>query len=980
MIPKLDNQHWRTVDDVFQRASELSPELRSAFLDEACSNDALVRTKVEAMLDADDSGWDLIEKSALEVAAPLLVDGSPRLIAGQVFGRYQIVSLIGRGGMGEVYLARDESLNRQVALKLLATEYTQHAEITARSKQEAQAASSLNHPNILTIYEIGEIDNYQYIATEFVEGETLRERLGNALSLKEALDITIQVGSALAAAHQAGIVHRDVKPENIMIRPDGYVKLLDFGLAELIEPSVVGSETETTTGVAGTPRLMMGTIKYASPEQLRGLELDQRSDLFSFGVVLFETVTNHSPFEGATSGALVSAILGHEPRQIAKYVPNSPPRLQSIVTQALKKDKNERYQNVAELLNELKQLKETLEVESRSQSGHATTGPIYPQSTDELSPARHRPNFSVQSVVIEIKEHKGRAAAMLGVFFVVTAALGYLSYSLFRRPEAAIANISVGRITTSGRAANAAISPDGKYVAYMARDGDQRSLWIREVATSTNTQVIPPKSAGYSGLTFSPDGNYLYFWGTSNGEKSALYQMPTFGGVPRKLIADVENSNSGNNPISFSPDGTRLTFVRGYSSGESAVVIANADGTGEQIIAKRKDQEFFASAAWAPAAEEIACVAGASDSHGPYAEVIQIGLNDRAEERISKQRWRSIADLAWHSDGLKLLLTASERDGQPFQIWEVSPNGSSRRITTDLNSYSGLSLTADSSTLVTTLNEKPMNIWTQPTHAGAEAKQITFGTATKDGWSGIGWTTDNRIVYSSNASGNHDIWIMNADGRNQKQLTVNRGSDRFGLSVSPDNRYVAFVSDGEGQRHIWRVSVTDGSLKQLTSGKGESDPLFWPDGQWMSYYESSAAKVSIDGGDQSMLDGAFSQLVSISPDGKLAAYVVNDPAKNNVTQIGIAPSQGGAPLTILSLPRTAAKRIRWTPDGTALTYIVDPGGVANLFNQPIAGGAPQQLTTFDTHSIQSFAWSPDGKQLAIARWTANHDVVLMKNF
>ena len=982
--PRLDNQRWRTVDDVFQRASELRPELRSAFLDEACSNDSLVRTQVQAMLDADDRGWDLMEKSALEVAAPLLVDGSPRLTSGQLFGRYKIVSLIGRGGMGEVYLARDETLNRQVALKLLATEYTQHAEITARSKQEAQAASALNHPNILTIYEIGEIDNHQYIATEFVEGETLRERLGNALSLKEALDIAIQVGSALAAAHQAGIVHRDIKPENIMIRPDGYVKLLDFGLAELIEPSVVGSGTAARTGVAGTPRLMMGTIKYASPEQLRGLEIDQRSDLFSFGVVLFETVTNHSPFEGATNGELVSAILGQEPHSFAKYGANVPPRLQSIVTKALRKDKKERYQTAADLLDELKQLKETSDAQSKYQSRqawHLTTAPVHVQPTDELSPSkRHLPNFSVQSVVSEIREHKGRAVAMLAVLFVVTTALGYFSYSLFQRPEAALSNISVSRITTSGKAANAAISPDGKYVAYVARDGDQRTLWIRQVLTSTNIQVIPPKSAVYSGLTFSPDGNYLYFWGTSNEEKPALYQMPTLGGVSRKLIADVENSNSGNNPISFSPDGTRLTFVREYSSRESAVVIANADGTGEQILAKRKDQEFFASAAWAPAAEEIACVVGASDSNGPYSEVIQIGVNDRAEKLITKQRWRSIRDLAWRSNGSKLLLTASEQEGQPIQIWEVSyTNGTKRRITTDLNNYSGLSLTADSSTLVTTLNDKPMNIWTQQTHEGAEARQITFGTATNDGSSGIGWTTDRRIVYSSKANGSHDIWIMDADGSNQKQLTVNRGSDRFGLSVSPDNHYVAFVSDLEGQRHIWRVSVADGALKQLTSGNGESDPLFWPDGQWMSYYESSAGKVSIDGENPSLINGPFAQLVSISPDGKLSAYVVTNPG-NNGTQIGIAPSEGGAPIKILSLPPTAARRIRWTPDGTALTYFVNARGVSNLFNQPIAGGAPQQLTTFDTHLIQSFAWSADGKQLAIARWTNNNDVVLMKNF
>lgn len=968
---------------------ELTPEKRSRFLDEACSNDSLVRAKVEAMLDADDRGWDLIEKPALEVAAPLLADEPPRLTSGQTIGRYKIIKLIGRGGMGEVYLARDESLNRQVALKLLPSEYTQHAELIARSKQEAQAASALNHPNILTIYEIAQIDDQQFIATEFIVGDTLRERISRKpLSLNEALDITIQVASALAAAHQAGIVHRDIKPENIMIRPDGYVKLLDFGLAKLTETSVAGSEIRTVGTVDTTPGFVMGTFKYASPEQLRGLKIDPRSDIFSFGVVLYETITNNAPFEGATGSDLIAAILGKEPRRVTEFRPNIPEQFQSIISKALSKDKDDRYQTITALLDDLRKLRELLATQSKSESSFGWKSPwqVPENTTEELLtfPTRDRTRprlLSAEFVVSEMRTHKVRSTVILGILFVTTTVAGYLSYRFLSPTVKVSSNIRVSRVTTSGKAANAAISPDGKYVAYVTADSGQRALWIRQVATSANIQVIEPRSAGYWGLTFSPDGNYLYFWGSSNDDPNpALYQMPALGGVSKKLIADVENSNSGNNPISFSPDGTQLTFVREYPSGESAVVIVNADGTGEQILAKRQDTEFFGSAAWAPADERIACVVGGSDSNGPYSEVIQIGVNDRAERRITAQRWRWISDIAWNSDGSKVFLTATEKGGELIQLWEVSyANGGSRRITTDLNSYSGISLTADSSTLVTTLNDKLMNLWIQETQEKTVARQITFGTATKDGWNGVGWTTDGRIVYSSNANGSQDIWIMNGDGSNQKQLTVNWGSDRFGLSVSPDDRYVVFVSDREGKSHIWRVGVKDSSLKQLTSGNGESNPLFWPDGQWVSYHDSNTWKVSAEGGEPLQIVGQFSNLVSISPDGKLAAYVVSNP-QGKGTKIGIAPSEGGEPVAILNLPPTAVRRIRWTPDGTALTYIVNRGRVSNLFNQPITGGKPQQLTNFDTHSIQSFAWSPDGKQLAIARWTANSDIVLMNNF
>jgi eukaryotic-like serine/threonine-protein kinase len=985
---QMNNQRWQRVDEIFQTAIELPPELRVAFLEEACSDDPMLRAKVEAMIKADDGGWDLIEKPALEVAAPLLADETPQMARGERIGRYEVDSLIGRGGMGEVYLAKDESLNRRVALKLLPPDYTKYKDRVKRFQQEAQAASALNHPNILTIYEIGQVERQQFIATEFVEGETLRERMNRSSPvLDEVLDITMQVGSALAAAHQAGIVHRDIKPENIMIRPDGYVKLLDFGLAKLTDAD---PEISRVINVDTTPGLVMGTMKYASPEQVRGLEVDQRSDIFSFGVVLYETITNHSPFEGETTGDLIAAILKEKPAPLTKYVPTAPEQLQQIITRTLAKDKAERYQTIQDLLTDLRRLKEALKLQSNPANYDPSSQHQFQAipTVDELpaltkSVENVRTAMSAEFVVAEIKRHKLGATIILGVLFITTASVGYLSYRFVRQPKAPLSaqNIMVSRVTTSGKAANAAISPDGKYVAYVTVDGGQQSLWIRQIPTSTNRQIFSQGPAPYWGLTFSPDGNYLYFWGVSKDDSQpSLYQTSSLGGDVRKLISGVENSNSGNNPITFSPDGTHLTFVREYASEESAVVVVNSDGTGERILAKRNHSDYFASAAWSPNNDRIACVVGGSDSKGPYSSVVEIAVNGGTERSISSERWQWIGDLAWTADGASVLITANAQGGESIQIWEISvAKGNARRITTDLNNYSGLSLTADSSALVTTLNDKVMHIWTQGNSNGETAKQITFGTATKDGWDGIGWTPDNRIVYSSSANGNQDIWIMNADGSNQKQLTVNSGSDRFGLSVSPDGRYIVFVSGREDKGHLWRVNTDGSGLKQLTDGSGESDPLVWPDGEWVSYYGPPVLKVSIDGGKPLQVAEQFSDLVSISPDEKLIAYLIAD-AHVKGRKIGIAPAEGGTPIRIIDLPPTPPRRIQWTPDGRALTYIVNRGRVSNLWKQPIDGGKPEQLTNFSTHFIHSFDWSRDGQQLALARWTVTSDIVLMKNF
>src|ERR1041384_7955845 len=336
-------------------------------------DDAALRERVDSLLSSDEQGWDLLEKPAFEAAADLLAEDQPELSEGEQIGHYKVVSLLGVGGMGHVYLAEDAKLGRKVALKLLPTSYTRDGSRLRRFQQEARSASALNHPNILTIHELGEVGGRQFIATEFVEGETLREHLRRGpLNLPETLDIAIQIAGALAAAHKAGIVHRDIKPENIMLRHDGYIKVLDFGLAKLTEQHEPTSEAHAAKNVNVSSGLVMGTVKYMSPEQAQGLPVDPRSDIFSLGVVLYEMLAGHAPFHGESNSDLILSILTRDPAPIAEFVPNAAIEIQAVVNKALRKSVDRRYQSSSEMIEDLKAIARSLTLVTE------TTNSAYP--------------------------------------------------------------------------------------------------------------------------------------------------------------------------------------------------------------------------------------------------------------------------------------------------------------------------------------------------------------------------------------------------------------------------------------------------------------------------------------------------------------------------------------------------------------------------------------------------------------------------
>ena len=914
---------------------------------------------------------------------------------GTRLGRYEIRSKIGEGGMGEVYLAQDVELERTVALKVLPAEVSTDPQRLNRFVQEAKAASALNHPNILTVHEIGRIDDIRFIATEFIDGETLRRRMRKAPpKLADVLDAIVQIASALAAAHAAGIIHRDIKPENIMRRRDGIVKVLDFGLAKLSEKTDLGAvdaDAVTKALVQTEPGAVVGTITYMSPEQVRGFAVDARTDIFSLGVVIYELVTGQVPFGGATRSDLIVSLLDREPPPLTRFAPATPAELERIVMKALAKDRDERYQTAKDLLIDLKRLQQKLRVDAEieriaptelaARHSKATPTDESPVSTAPVETAQTAPNgiratSNAEYIVSEIKRHKKGVAI---VFAALVVGLGYGLYKFVtqKRPAASSPAIKMTRLTATGRAFAGLISPDGKHVVYGVEDGGKQSIWLKQIDTPTIVQIVPPSEATYSNFSFTRDGNYIYFNKREQNGPDSLYQMTALGGMARKIVENVSSR------AALSSDDKRIAFIRGgLSAKENSLVVANRDGSGEQLLATRRSPEKFSfgGMAWTPDGKSITCIAGPHDE-----KLIEVPLNGGAEKLVKTPKWFTLVNVEWLPDASGLIVIAREQTrASPSQIWYLSyPGGEARRLTPDFSNYANLSLTADANALVAIKRETTSHIWLAPGGDASRAKQLTTGPDRQDGNPAVNWTPDGRIVYDSTSSGSRHPWIMNADGSDQRQLTDGAYEDQ-GAHVSHDGRYIVFTSNRTHTYHIYRMDLDGNNLKQLTNGgDNEVGPFFSPDGQWViCSWNYVSWKVPVDGGELVQLTNSWAS--DMSPDGKLVAYVRQAEADARLWKITIIPFAGGPPLQTFDLTSDSRPNSRWTPDGRAIIYNLTNGsdlsGVTNLWIQSLDGSPPKQLTNFTSETFFSFDWSRDGKWLVYGRGTTTSDVVLISDF
>ena len=913
---------------------------------------------------------------------------------GARLGRYEIRSLIGAGGMGEVYLAQDPKLDRKVALKVLPPDLAADPDRMRRFVQEAKAAAALNHPNIAHIYEIGESDGTHLIAMEFVDGDTLTTKVRrDQCALSTILRLLSQVAEGLAKAHAAGIVHRDLKPDNIMITRDGYAKILDFGLAKLVETrsadtSGTGAEADTAM-LPGQPLstagMVMGTIGYMSPEQAQGKKVDQRSDIFSFGCILYEAATGRRPFEGDSTIDTLHKIVYATPSPITDFNPAAPADLLRIVRRCLAKDPEKRYQTIRDVVNDLEDLQRemTSEVETEWSTPPRSGGiSVFPDVSTRSAQAVH-PTSSAEYIVNGIKRHKTALLLALAVFMVVIAGLGYAFYRFpwrFKSQVAHFQNMKITRVTDEGNVGAVTISPDGKYIAYSLREAGAISLWTKHLATGSRVQIVATTQANrMQPSTFTPDGGYVYYiFEDAQNPQGVLYQVPVLGGPSKKVLSEIQTT------ISLSPDGKQFSFGRVHFGAvvEYEQLLANSDGTNVRRLLSVKEPEGLGAdiASWSPDGQMLAVAYGNREG-GEHMTIATISIADGKLKPLTSQRWLSIVRVTWFPDGSGLAFTAIENSGEPQQIWQITyPGGEARRITNDLTAYSSgsLSFNADGSGLIALQTETTSNIWLAPNGGANGAGAIAPRKNTSDGSGGLGWTPDGRIVYSTNVNGKAGVAIMNADGSNQKQLTDGATNARA-PEVSPDGRYVCFLSMRTGQMQVWRMDIDGGNLKQLTEGKGADQISISPDSRWVIFtlFEGGVWKVSIDGGAPTKVsDYAAGFYPQVAPNGKLLAVGITE-EKTKRPEFAVV-TMDGAPFKTIEAPLQGVV-FHWFPDGQSLVFVKTILGVSNLWRQPLDGGKPEQITNFKSDLIFNFAYSLDGRRLALSRGSQSGDAVLISN-
>jgi Tol biopolymer transport system component len=959
-------ERWKQIDELLEAALDCPETERSSFLDRVCAGDEELRREVESLLISDGRTGGFIESTPAKVAADLFSYESSKPSKGDRIAHYEVLEQIGSGGMGDVYLARDARLGRKVALKLLPPSLTADPQLRARFFREAQLASALDHPNVCTIHEVGQSSSFLFIAMQYVEGINLKQLIGSRpLKLDTLLSISLQTADALAAAHDQGIIHRDIKANNIIITPRGQVKVLDFGLAKSTEGrrgGVARAQSDLTRTGA-----VMGTPTYMSPEQARGERVDHRSDIFSLGVVIYEMAIGDVPFKKKSPAETINAVINESHSPVTEQVDKVPAGLSATIDRALSKDPADRYQSMGEMLADLRQVGRAVGLLGSSDS----QGAVIPYVPLRRSANRWTWGFAV-----------------LGLLLLSALGLWYSSWSNTRR--APLQTIPLTAYV--GLEILPSFSPDGKQVAFAwnGEKGDNFDIYVKLVDAGTPHRLTT-HPADDSFPAWSPDGSHIAFRRHTQ-ESDSVYLIPSLSGPERKLaeiFPRLLGPRVGGDGLSCSLDGKFLAVPDKDSAGEPFSIVLISTETGE----KRKLTWPVAGSigdntpVFSPGGGQIAFCR----ITGQGVEDIYLMRDDGGEPQRLTFDNRDIRDLDWTADGREIVFI-SNREGD-MGLWRVSASGGApERVVTAVGyDIARLSLSRRGNRLAYSQLFVDTNIWRvelASTQRKISAPHTILISSSKSD-SGPQYTQDGkRIAFRSDRSGSLEIWTCEADGSNPVQLTNFNGPQAGSPCWSPDGRQIAFDARPEGNPDIFVISVEGGRPRHLTEDPAEEIAPCWSrDGQWI-YFESNRGgstqiwKMPAQGGDVRQVTTGGGSIAHESTDGKFLYFTRG----RNVAGIWRVPVDGGEETLVLDTDK-AGYWSAWTVVEQGIYFLT-----AEQLARPAIeffGFATGKVTEVTTLAKPFRPWTnPEGLSVsADGRWIlytqedrADMDIMLGENF